>query len=33
MCKAVDRGMRIEDVLLLEKKGGKSGHYVNPVAE
>ena len=27
MCKAVDRGMRIEGVLLLEKKGGKSGHY------
>src|SRR3972149_1370838 len=27
MCKAVDRGMRIESVLLLEKKGGKSGHY------
>jgi cyclic pyranopterin monophosphate synthase len=33
MCKAVDRGMRIEGVLLLEKKGGKSGHYVNPAAE
>jgi cyclic pyranopterin phosphate synthase len=30
MCKAVDRGMRIEGVLLLEKKGGKSGHYLNP---
>jgi cyclic pyranopterin phosphate synthase len=28
MCKAVDRGMRIESVLLLEKKGGKSGHYL-----
>jgi cyclic pyranopterin monophosphate synthase len=27
MCKAVDRGMRIEDVCLLEKKGGKSGHW------
>ena len=27
MCKAVDRGMRIEGVLLLEKKGGKSGHW------
>jgi cyclic pyranopterin phosphate synthase len=27
MCKAVDRGMRIEGVMLLEKKGGKSGHY------
>jgi cyclic pyranopterin phosphate synthase len=33
MCKAVDRGMRIEDVLLLEKKGGKSGHYLRPVAK
>jgi len=30
MCKAVDRGMRIESVHLLEKAGGKSGHYVNP---
>ncbi len=29
MCKAVDRGMRIEAVRLLEKKGGKSGHYLN----
>ena len=28
MCKAVDRGMRIEDIGLLEKKGGKSGHWV-----
>ena len=27
MCKAVDRGMRIEVVRLLEKKGGKSGHW------
>ena len=27
MCKAVDRGMRIEDIHLLEKAGGKSGHY------
>ncbi|MDB5812746.1 MAG: molybdenum cofactor biosynthesis protein [Betaproteobacteria bacterium] len=27
MCKAVDRGMRIEDVCLLEKQGGKSGHW------
>ena len=27
MCKAVDRGMRIEAVRLLEKQGGKSGHY------
>ncbi len=28
MCKAVDRGMRIGDVRLLEKSGGKSGHWV-----
>jgi cyclic pyranopterin phosphate synthase len=28
MCKAVDRGMRIENVRLLEKSGGKSGDYV-----
>jgi cyclic pyranopterin phosphate synthase len=28
MCKAVDRGMRIEAVRLLEKKGGKSGHWL-----
>ena len=28
MCKAVDRGMRIENVRLLEKTGGRSGHYV-----
>ena len=27
MCKAVDRGMRIENVRLLEKAGGKSGHW------
>lgn len=27
MCKAVDRGMRIESVQLLEKLGGKSGHF------
>nr|WP_317258591.1 cyclic pyranopterin monophosphate synthase MoaC [Brotonthovivens ammoniilytica] len=28
MCKAVDRGMQIVDIFLLEKDGGKSGHYV-----
>ena len=28
MCKAVDRGMAIEAVRLLEKKGGKSGHWI-----
>ena len=27
MCKAVDRGMVIEAVCLLEKSGGRSGHY------
>jgi cyclic pyranopterin monophosphate synthase len=27
MCKAVDRGMRIESVRLIEKQGGKSGHF------
>ena len=27
MCKAVDRGMSIESVRLLEKRGGKSGCY------
>lgn len=30
MCKAVDRGMTIEDIHLLEKRGGKSGHFVHP---
>jgi cyclic pyranopterin phosphate synthase len=28
MCKAVDRGMRIDAVRLLEKSGGKSGHFL-----
>ncbi|BCX87722.1 cyclic pyranopterin monophosphate synthase [Methylomarinovum tepidoasis] len=27
MCKAVDRGMTITDVRLLEKSGGRSGHW------
>jgi cyclic pyranopterin phosphate synthase len=30
MCKAVDRGMRIEAVRLLEKSGGRSGRFVDP---
>lgn len=30
MCKAVDRAMRIDGILLLEKQGGKSGHFVHP---
>lgn len=28
MCKAADRAMVIEDVRLLEKTGGRSGHYL-----
>ena len=28
MCKAVDKGMIIESTRLLEKTGGKSGHYL-----
>ncbi len=28
MCKAVDKGMIIGDILLLEKSGGKSGTYI-----
>jgi cyclic pyranopterin phosphate synthase len=27
MVKAIERGMRIEGIRLLEKRGGKSGHY------
>ena len=27
MCKSVDRGMRIESIGLMEKLGGKSGHW------
>ena len=27
MCKGVDRGMRIQAIQLLEKSGGKSGHW------
>lgn len=30
MCKAVDRGMQIEAVRLLEKSGGRSGHWQAP---
>ena len=33
MCKAVDRGMVIEGVRLLEKRGGKSGDWVAGEAE
>ena len=28
MCKAVDRGMRMDGIRLIEKRGGKSGHWV-----
>ena len=31
MCKAVDRGMAIESIYLLEKTGGKSGHFSRPL--
>ncbi len=28
MCKAVDKDMVISDIMLIEKTGGKSGHYI-----
>ncbi|AEX85894.1 molybdenum cofactor biosynthesis protein MoaC [Marinitoga piezophila KA3] len=28
MCKAMDKGMEISEVYLMEKSGGKSGHYI-----
>lgn len=30
MCKAVDRGMRMDDIRVLEKSGGKSGDFRAP---
>jgi len=30
MCKSYDRGMRIEAIQLVEKSGGRSGHYRAP---
>jgi len=30
MCKAVDRGMVVEDVCLVKKSGGRSGDWVRP---
>jgi cyclic pyranopterin phosphate synthase len=30
MCKAVDRGMVMDDIRLLEKSGGKSGDWKAP---
>jgi len=32
MCKAIDRGMRIQGIQLQEKYGGKSGHWQAPAA-
>ncbi len=32
MCKAVDRGMVLSDIRLLDKDGGKSGHWVTDSA-
>ena len=32
MCKALDKGIEIADIFLLEKRGGKSGDYRRPVA-
>lgn len=31
MCKAMDRGMIIREICLVEKSGGKSGHYKREV--
>ncbi|HEY2977661.1 MAG TPA: cyclic pyranopterin monophosphate synthase MoaC [Burkholderiaceae bacterium] len=33
MCKAVDRGMVMGDIRLLEKSGGVSGHWVTPLPD
>ena len=30
MCKAVDRGMTLDAVRLVEKQGGKTGHWMRP---
>jgi cyclic pyranopterin phosphate synthase len=30
MCKALDKGMVMTDIALMEKSGGKSGRYINP---
>ncbi len=32
MCKSMDRGMRIEQIQLEEKRGGKSGHWLRETA-
>jgi cyclic pyranopterin phosphate synthase len=31
MCKAVDKTMTVNNVRLIEKSGGRSGHFVNPM--
>jgi cyclic pyranopterin phosphate synthase len=33
MCKSVDRGMEINSIRLLEKSGGRSGHFVRSLAD
>lgn len=33
MCKAIDKSMEITQIRLVEKQGGKSGHFVNPLCE
>lgn len=33
MCKAIDRGMRLEEVALVSKSGGKSGRWVRAESE
>ena len=30
MCKAIDKTMEMSDIRLVEKSGGKSGHFFNP---
>ena len=30
MCKAIDKTMEMSDIRLVEKSGGKSGHFLNP---
>jgi cyclic pyranopterin phosphate synthase len=30
MCKALDRGMEITEIYVVEKRGGRSGHYARP---
>jgi cyclic pyranopterin phosphate synthase len=31
MCKAVDKTMTVNNVRLVEKSGGRSGHFINPM--